>query len=84
VIHRLAVDRGTKPLRHCRCAVDGELTQDGDPAPAGHVANAILKQGARLGKEHKDSKRRIDAAASAVMAVHRAAELADTSPASYP
>jgi phage terminase large subunit-like protein len=48
------------------------------------VANAILKEdsrGARLAKEHKDSKRRIDAAVSAVMAVHRAAELADAAPA---
>jgi phage terminase large subunit-like protein len=35
-------------------------------------------RGARLAKEHKDSKRRIDAAVAAVMAVHRAAELAGT------
>ncbi len=50
------------------------------------MANAILKtdsRGARLAKEHKDSKQRIDAAMSAVMAVHRAAELADRSPAIY-
>jgi hypothetical protein len=39
--------------------------------------------GARLAKEHKDSRRRIDAAVAAVMAVHRAAELADTTPAIY-
>jgi hypothetical protein len=37
-------------------------------------------RGARLAKEHKDSKRRIDAAVAAVMAVHRAAELAGTHP----
>ncbi len=64
----------------------GELPHDGDPSMARHVANAILRadsRGARLAKEHKDSKRRIDAAVSAVMAVHRAAELADTTPAIY-
>jgi phage terminase large subunit-like protein len=72
--------------RFYQLVVDGELTHDGDPRLARHVANAILKadsRGARLAKEHKDSKRRIDAAVSAVMAVHRAAELADTAPAIY-
>jgi phage terminase large subunit-like protein len=52
------------------------------PALARHVADAVLREdsrGARLSKEHKDSKRRIDAAMAAVMAVHRAAELAGTS-----
>lgn len=66
--------------------VDGELTHDGDPRLARHVANAILKadsRGARLAKEHKDSTRRIDAAICMVMAVHRAAELADSTPAIY-
>jgi phage terminase large subunit-like protein len=66
--------------------VDGELNHDGDPALARHLANTILKtdsRGARLAKEHKDSKRRIDAAVCAVMAVHRAAELADSTPAIY-
>jgi phage terminase large subunit-like protein len=45
------------------------------------VANAILREdsrGARRSKETKDSPRRIDAAVAAVMAVHRAAELAGT------
>jgi hypothetical protein len=48
------------------------------PRLARHVANAILREdsrGARLSKETKDSPRHIDAA---VMAVHRAAELAGT------
>jgi hypothetical protein len=40
-------------------------------------------RGARLAKEHKDSPRRIDAAVCMVIAVHRAAELADTTPAIY-
>jgi phage terminase large subunit-like protein len=78
---------GPAIARFYQLVVDGELTQDGDPALGRHVANAILKRdsrGGRLAKEHKDSKRQIDAAVSAVTAVHRAAELADTSPASYP
>lgn len=61
--------------------VDGELTRDGGASLARHVANAILREdsrGDRLSKETKDSPRRIDAAA-AVMAVHRAAELAGAS-----
>ena len=61
--------------------VDGELTHDGSSGLARHVANAILREdsrGARLAKEHKDSPRRIDAAVAAVMAVHRAADLAGT------
>jgi phage terminase large subunit-like protein len=56
--------------------VDRLLSHDGSPALARHVGNAILKQdsrGARLSKEHKGSKRRIDAA---VMAHDRAAALA--------
>jgi hypothetical protein len=53
---------------------------------ANHIGHAILREdarGTRLATEHKDSPRRIDAAAAAVMAVHRAAELADRSPAIY-
>ena len=46
---------------------------------ARHVGNAVLRadaRGARLAKEHRDSKRRIDAAVAAVMAHDRAAILA--------
>jgi phage terminase large subunit-like protein len=81
-----AARMGPATARLYQLVVDGELTHDGDPALARHMANAILKQdsrGARLAKEHKDSKRRIDAAVAAVMAIHRAAELADRSPAIY-
>ena len=42
--------------------VDGELTHDGDPAAARHVATAMLcgdSWGARLAKEHKDSRRTV-------------------------
>jgi phage terminase large subunit-like protein len=81
-----AARMGPATARAYQLVVDGELSHDGDPALARHVANAILKadsRGARLAKEHKDSKRRIDAAVCMVMAVHRAAELADTTPAIY-
>ena len=56
-----------------------ELTHSGDSRLAWHVANAILREdspGRRLAKETKDNPRRTDAAVAAVMAVHRAAELA--------
>jgi len=55
------------------------MSISGDSRLAWHVGNAILREdsrGARLAKETKDSPRRIDAAVAAVMAVHRAAELA--------
>ena len=81
-----AARMGPATARFYQLLVDGELTHDGSSALGRHVANAILREdsrGARLAKEHKDSKRRIDAAVAAVMAVHRAAELADTTPAIY-
>jgi phage terminase large subunit-like protein len=81
-----AARMGPATSRCYQLIVDQLLTHDGDPRLARHMASAILKQdsrGARLAKEHKDSPRRIDAAVAAVMAVHRAAELADTAPAIY-
>jgi phage terminase large subunit-like protein len=78
---------GPATSRLYSAVVDGLLTHDGDQRLARHVANAVLKQdarGARLAKEHKDSKRRIDAAVAAVMAHDRAAQLAgETGPAIY-
>jgi phage terminase large subunit-like protein len=81
-----AARMGPATARASQLIVDQVLTHDGDPRLARHVANAILKadsRGARLAKEHKDSTRRIDAAVCMVMAVHRAAELADSTPAIY-
>jgi phage terminase large subunit-like protein len=77
---------GPATARTYQLIVDQLLTHDGSPALARHMANAILKadsRGARLAKEHKDSPRRIDAAVCVVMAVHRAAELTDSTPAIY-
>jgi phage terminase large subunit-like protein len=81
-----AARMGPATSRAYQLIVDQVLTHDGDPRLARHMANAILKsdsRGARLAKEHKDSPRRIDAAVCVVMAVHRAAELADSTPAIY-
>jgi phage terminase large subunit-like protein len=78
---------GPATSRFYSAVVDRLLTHDGSPALARHVANAVLKEdsrGARLAKEHKDSKRRIDAAVAAVMAHDRAAVLAgEVGPAIY-
>jgi phage terminase large subunit-like protein len=78
---------GPATSRFYSAVVDRLLSHDGSPAMARHVANAILKQdsrGGRLAKEHKDSKRRIDAAVAAVMAHDRAAQLAgEVGPAIY-
>jgi phage terminase large subunit-like protein len=81
-----AARMGPATARAYQMIVDQLLTHDGDPRLARHVANAVLRtdsRGARLSKESKDSKRRIDGAVAMVMAVHRAAELADTAPAIY-
>jgi phage terminase large subunit-like protein len=78
---------GPATARFYAAVVDRLLSHDGSSALARHVANAILKEdsrGARLAKEHKDSKRRIDAAVAAVMAHDRAAVLAgDRGPSIY-
>ena len=78
---------GPATSRFYAAVVDRLLSHDGSSALARHVANAVLKEdsrGARLAKEHKDSKRRIDAAVAAVMAHDRAAVLAgDRGPSIY-
>ena len=75
-VHR---HRGGPPRGHS-CSRRHHLPSvAGRAGPVRHVAKAVLREdsrGARLAKEHKDSPRRIDAAVAAVMAVHRAAELA--------
>lgn len=65
--------------RFYEAVVNQQLSHSGDPRLARHLANAVLKEdprGARLAKEHKHSPRKIDAAVAAVMALHRASELA--------
>jgi phage terminase large subunit-like protein len=78
---------GPATSRFYSAVVDRLLSHDGSSALARHVANAVLKEdsrGARLAKEHKDSRRRIDAAVAAVMAHDRAAILAgDRGPSIY-
>jgi phage terminase large subunit-like protein len=56
-------------------ALDRHLSHDGDAALARHISNAVLKEdsrGGRITKDRKSSKRRIDLAVAAVIAVHRA------------
>jgi phage terminase large subunit-like protein len=70
---------GPATSRFYEAVVDRLLSHDGSSGLARHVGNCVLKtdsRGARLAKEHKDSKRRIDAAVAAVMALDRAAVLA--------
>lgn len=52
-------------------ATNGQLTQDGDPDYARHVANCVVRidsRGPRITKDHKDSERRIDIAVAGVIA----------------
>jgi hypothetical protein len=54
---------------------DGEMTHDGDPRLARHVANAVaVKRGpyVLVTKEARDSLLKIDAAVGAIIAYHRA------------
>jgi phage terminase large subunit-like protein len=78
---------GPATSRFYSVVVDRLLSHDGSSGLARHVGNAVLKEdsrGARLAKEHKDSRRRIDAAVAAVMAHDRAAVLAgDRGPSIY-
>jgi phage terminase large subunit-like protein len=78
---------GPATARFYSAVVDRLLSHDGSSALARHVANAVLREdsrGARLAKEHKDSRRRIDAAVAAVMAHDRACVLAgDRGPSIY-
>jgi phage terminase large subunit-like protein len=78
---------GPATSRFYAAVVDRLLSHDGSSGLARHVGNAVLKEdsrGGRLAKEHKDSKRRIDAAVAAVMAHDRAAVLAgDRRPSIY-
>jgi phage terminase large subunit-like protein len=64
--------------RFYEAVMNGQLTHNGDPRLARHVANCILKvdsRGSRLAKDAKKSVHRIDAAVTAVMAFNRAANL---------
>jgi phage terminase large subunit-like protein len=64
--------------RFYEAAVTGELRHDGDPILARHVGNAVIRPNGQVGKEHKDSRRKVDAAVAAIMAHDRAAVLAAT------
>lgn len=62
--------------RFYEAVVTGALRHDGDPVLGRHVANAVVRPNGQVGKEHKDSRRKVDAAVAAIMAHDRAAVLA--------
>jgi phage terminase large subunit-like protein len=58
--------------------VNRQLTHSGDSRLARHVANCVVREdarGTRVAKQHKDSRRKIDAAVTAIMALAAAATL---------
>jgi phage terminase large subunit-like protein len=58
-----------------QAVMDGQLSHDGDPALARHLANAVLKetpQGALITKEYKASRNHIDLAVAVIIGVERA------------
>jgi phage terminase large subunit-like protein len=55
--------------------VTGELRHDGANTLARHIGNAVVRPNGQIGKEHKDSGRKVDAAVAAIMAYDRAAIL---------
>jgi phage terminase large subunit-like protein len=62
--------------RFHQAVMNRALSHSGDPRLARHVGNCVIREdprGARLTKEHKQSRRRIDAAVAAVMALDAAA-----------
>lgn len=66
--------------RMYEAVVNRVMTHDGNPTLARHMGNAVLKidaRGSRIVKEHAHSKRKIDAAIAAVMAVDRAMQTTD-------
>jgi phage terminase large subunit-like protein len=67
--------------RFHEAVVNRQLTHSGDTALARHVANCMVREdarGTRVAKQHKDSRRKIDAAVASIMAVAAAATLEPT------
>jgi phage terminase large subunit-like protein len=64
--------------------IEGEVTHDGDPRLAKHVANAVTKEnryGTYISKDHPDSPLRIDLATAAVIAYELAVMMPSSEPA---
>jgi len=58
-----------------QAVMDGQVTHDGDPTLARHLANAVLREtpkGAYVTKEYKASTNHIDAAIAAIIGLERA------------
>ena len=61
--------------------VNGNVSHDGDPRLARHIANAVVKEtleGAYIPKEHRGPSSKIDLATAAVIAYDRATESTPT------
>jgi phage terminase large subunit-like protein len=69
--------------RFGEAVMNGTLSHSADPRLTAHIANAVIREdgrGARLAKETKWSKRRIDLAVAAVMALDVAATIEPAEP----
>lgn len=66
--------------RFFEAVTGGVMVHDGSTVLQRHVAAAVIKPNGQIAKEHKDSRRKIDAAVAAVMAYDRAAVLGQKKP----
>jgi phage terminase large subunit-like protein len=69
--------------RFYEATVNKQLTQSGDARLARHLGNCAIKvdsRGSRLTKEHRHSRRKIDLAVAAVMALERACQEPERKP----
>jgi phage terminase large subunit-like protein len=69
--------------RFYTAVMNGDISHDGDPRLARHLANAVIKEttdGAYITKDGRNSLRKIDLAVAAVVAYERAGKQADVAP----
>jgi phage terminase large subunit-like protein len=69
--------------RFYAAVMNGDVSHDGDPRLARHLANAVIKEtadGAYITKDGRNSPRKIDLAVAAVVAYERAGKQADVAP----
>lgn len=66
--------------RFYEAVTGGTMVHDGDPVLERHVAASIIRPNGQIGKDHKDSPRKVDAAVAAIMAYERACQGAREAP----
>lgn len=64
--------------RFYEAVVTRSMRHDGSTVLARHLGNAVVRPTGQIGKEHKDSGRKVDAAVAAIMAFERACVLGAT------